>query len=197
MIARPSWRHNAGVNHPGQPPLRVAEPVHWTDEALCNRFLPDVLRWCARLGGPYVDAEDAAHETMLVVMRKAHTVTDPAKLPAWVFGVTRRSLAWQRRKSTWRRFVGGALPEAVDPGPGPADDVESREAVQAVRKLLEDLSDEFREVIVLADLEGRTDEQVADLLGLPLGTAKSRLRRARARFAQLALSRGLSGEEAP
>ncbi len=178
----------------GKTPLRVAAAPEWTDAALCDRFLPDVLRWCSRLGGPLIDPEDAAHETMIIVMRRAHTVTDPAKLPAWVFGVTRRTLAWQRRKSTWRRLVGGVIPEWADAGSGPEEVFASRQDVAAVHALLEELGAELREVIVLADLEGRTDEEVASLLSIPVGTAKSRLRRARARLAQLAVGRGLAGE---
>ncbi len=179
---------------PGKSPLRVAASSEWTDEALCDRFLPDVLRWCTRLGGPYIDPEDAAQETMIIVMRRAHTVTDPAKLPAWVFGVTRRTLAWQRRKSTWRRLVGGFMPDWADPGAGPGETFASRQDIATIHALLEELGDELREVIVLADLESRTDEEVATLLAIPVGTAKSRLRRARARLAQLVVVRGLVAE---
>lgn len=181
----------------GKPPLRVAAPSGWTDEALCDRFLPDVLRWCARLGGPFIDPEDAAQEVMITVLRRAHTVTDVDKLPAWVFGVTRRTLAWQRRKSTWRRLVGGLLPERADAAPGPGEAFASRQDVAAVHALLDELGEELREVIVLADLESRTDEEVAALLAIPVGTAKSRLRRARARLAQLAVIRGLAVEGDP
>ena len=182
---------------PGKLPLRVATAPGWTDEDLCDRFLPDVLRWCSRLGGPYIDPEDAAQEVMITVLRRAHTVTDPERLPAWVFGVTRRTLAWQRRKSLWRRFVGGALPERADLSPGPGDSFAARVDIATVRALLEALGEELREVVVLADLEGRTDEEVAALLDLPVGTAKSRLRRARARLAQLAVVRGLAMEGEP
>lgn len=197
MIGVVPSRHFQHMGPPGKPPLRVAPESVSTDEALCDRFLPDVLRWCARLGGPLVDPEDAAQEVMIIVLRRAHTVHDPAKLPAWVFGVTRRTLAWQRRKSIWRRFIGGVFRERADPTPGPSEALASRQEIAAVHAMLDELGEELREVLVLADIEGRTDEEVASLLMIPSGTAKSRLRRARARIGQLAIRRGLvvEGEE--
>ena len=168
-------------------PLRVEPGI--SPEDLCDRFLPEVLRWCARLGGHLVVPEDAAHDVMIVVLQKAHTV-EPDRLRSWVFGVTRRMLAWHRRKSFWKRFV----PEGGDPAHGgrsPEGLAGAAEATRAVHAVLDRLGPDLREVLVLCDLEDRTDRDVAELLEVPVGTAKSRLRRARAEFARLAALRGL------
>lgn len=197
MIVPPSSRDIPAVSPPRPTALHVLPAGEWTAEALCDRFLPEVLRWCSRLGGPYVDAEDAAHDAMLTVLQRAHTVRDHDRLHAWVFGVTRRTLAWHRRKSLWKRFVGGSTYEPVDAAAGPEDCAGTNADQHAVRELLEEMPSELREVLVLCDLEERPDAAVALFLGIPDGTVKSRLRRARAAFTAGALRRGLREEKSP
>lgn len=163
-------------------------------EALFAEWLPVVLRWCGRLGGPRIDAEDAAHDVMVTVFTRMHTVRDPGAFPSWVFGVTRRTLAWHRRKAWVRRWVPGLEPTGVAPGEGPEGEASSRELGQRVQEGLEQLSSELREVLILCDLEDRTDDEVAVILGIPAGTVKSRLRRARRQFATIAAASGLGPE---
>jgi len=161
-------------------------------EAIFRDWLPVVLRWCSRLGGPTVDPEDAAHDVLITVLTRMHTLRDPAAFPSWVFGITRRTLAWHRRKAWVRRWVPGLsldLPSNEEPPEGAAA---AHELQVRVRALLEHLPAELREVLILCDLEERPDEAVAELLGLPTGTVKSRLRRARQRFALIAAEGGLA-----
>ena len=65
---------------------------------------------------------------------------------------------------------------------GPHESFEAREAHRRVWNALEALSDAHREALVLCDLEERTNAEAATLLGLPVGTVKSRLRAARVAF---------------
>lgn len=161
-------------------------------EAIFRDWLPVVLRWCSRLGGPYVDPEDAAHDILITVLTRMHTIRDPAAFPSWIFGVTRRTLAWHRRKAWVRRWVPGLAVELPSQDEAPEGVVASRELQRRVQALLEQLPAELREVLVLCDLEERPDEAVAELLGIPSGTVKSRLRRARQRFALIAAEGGLA-----
>jgi RNA polymerase sigma-70 factor (ECF subfamily) len=160
-------------------------------------WLPVVVGWCARLGGPAVDAEDAAHDVMMVVARRIETVFQAEQFPSWLFGITRRTLARHRRRAFVARWVPGFVPEVADQADGPARLYAVSETSRAVQALLERLSVDDREVLVLAMLEDRPDTEVARMLDLPLGTMKSRLRRARERFLRLARANNLSpGEEA-
>lgn len=178
---------------PIRPQLSLArDPERDAREALFDRWLPEVLRWCVRMGGPKVDPEDAAHDVMITVLRKHHTLRNPDDLPAWIFGITRRTLAWHRRKAWVRRWAPGASTESESHGPSPEGLAATSELGRRVQVVLEALPDDLREVLVLCDLEERTDENVALILGIPAGTVKSRLRRARARFANAAEARGLS-----
>lgn len=168
-----------------------------TQEALFEAWLPVVLRWCSRLGGPKVDAEDAAHDVLVTALTRLHTLRNPADFPAWLFGITRRTLAWHRRRAWVQRWVPGFMPEVVDHRAGPESATASSELGVRVQEVLEELPTELREVLILCDLEERPDEAVATLLAIPLGTVKSRLRRARRRFAEAALTAGLGPDDLP
>ena len=60
---------------------------------LVDESLTYVLRWCARLGGTKVDAEDAAHDAMMIVLRRLPDLRDPEAFPAWTYGILRRTIA--------------------------------------------------------------------------------------------------------
>ncbi len=152
-------------------------------DALARVWLPHVYRWCHRMGGPGFDAEDSAHEVLILMCRKIHGLRDPAVFPSWLFGITRRVIANHRRRAWWKRWMPG---EVVADRPaetgGPEQSYEARRAHERVWKALENLSDRHREVLVLCDLEERSGSEAAALLGVPLGTVKSRLRTARQSF---------------
>ena len=166
-------------------------------DALFAEWMPTILQWCRRLGGPKVVAEQAAQEVLLVVLRKVHTVRAAEAFPTWAYAVTRRVLAQHRRRAWVRRWDPGARVETHSPVGNDMMDVETRQRARLTREAVDALPDSLREVLVLCELEGRPQQDVADLLSLPLGTLKSRLRRARSAFAAIARERGLAPEESP
>jgi len=149
------------------------------DYELLNDLIPVVLAWCKRLGGPHVVAEDAAADVMEIALRKMHTRREKDALQSWLFGVTRRVLAAHRRRGWVKRWIPGLSIERADPSPDPYDDAKRAQLARSVRAAIERLPLHHREVIVLCDLEERSDSEVAGLLGVPKNTIKSRLRRAR------------------
>lgn len=160
-------------------------------DELMDLALPQVLAWCRRLGGPRVDAEDAAHDALITALTRLDDLRDPDAFPSWLYGITRRTLAGHRRRAFVRRWVPGAPPEVADPGPSPAAEAELSETARRVQAALEALPPRQREVLVLHDLEERSDSEVAELLDVPKGTVKSRLRLARSRFRSIARQREL------
>ncbi len=159
------------------------------DAALSRRLdeaVPDVLAWCRRLGGPKVDAEDAAQDVLLTAFTRLDSLRDPSCFHAWLYGITRRVLASHRRRAWVRRWVPGAPAEALDRGPDPCTSAQFSELSCEVQSILEKLPVHQREVLVLRDVEGRSDSEVAELLGIPVGTVKSRSRLARQRFRRFA-----------
>lgn len=152
-------------------------------DRLARAWLPHVYAWCHRLGGPGVDAEDCAHETLIVMCKGLYRVQSAEVFPSWLFGVTRKVLANHRRRAWLRRWVPGASIDTARSGEsGPDDSLEAREAARVVWAALEKLSMDQREVLVLCELEERPGPEAAALIGVPLGTVKSRLRLAKVAF---------------
>jgi RNA polymerase sigma-70 factor (ECF subfamily) len=148
-------------------------------QALCAEWLPIVLGWCMRLASPGVNAEDAAHDVFEIILERLPSLRDPAAFPAWAFGVTRRVLAAHHRRAWFRKWIPGMSADTTDSGPDPAALAAVSQTAVRVREALASLSVDHREVLVLCDLEERSDSEVAELLGVPKNTVKSRLRRAR------------------
>jgi len=149
---------------------------------LIERWLPPVLDWCTRLGGPRVDPEDAAHDVFLVVLTRLDSLERPERLGAWIFSIVRKVLDRHRRRAWWRRWLPGVEVDAVS-NERPADlRLGDARMARELRVLLDRLPTEQREAIVLADVEDRPIAEVAELVGVPIGTVKSRLRLGRQRL---------------
>ncbi len=148
-------------------------------DELARRYLPTVLSWSRRLGGPRVLADDIAHDAWMIVMRKIDSVREPEAFESWLYGIVRRVVAGHRRRAWFRRWVGGEVPDRADPSSDPEADARKAALARRIAEALEHLKPHHREIIVLCDLEERPDSEVAALLGVPKGTVKSRLRRAR------------------
>jgi RNA polymerase sigma-70 factor (ECF subfamily) len=168
-------------------------------DRLLEAWAPTVLRWCARLGGPAIDPEDAAHDVFANVFARLHTLRYPERFPAWLYQTTRRVVIDHRRRAWLRRWVPGLVPDVEDDTDGPARRAERSDLAREVWEALDALPQDLREVLVLCEIEERDGVEVATLVGLPLGTVRSRLRRARARFEVEARRRGLGpdGEGTP
>lgn len=153
---------------------------------LLEASLPMALTWCVRLGGPKVDSEDAAHDALMIVWTRIGTLRNPARYGAWLYGIVRRVLAAHRRRAWVKRWAPGVEADDVARTPTPAANAQQSELARGVHAAIQKLPAKQREILVLCELEERSDVEVAEMLGVPLGTVKSRLRLARARFAQAA-----------
>ena len=160
-------------------------------EQLVRAWLPTVLGWCVRLGGPLIDPEETAQDVFMIVLDKVHKVFDPERFPSWLFGVTRRVIARNRRRVWMRRWAPGGLPELADEGCDPERSAVVSDLGRKVQEALEELPARQREVLVLCDLEERSASEVAALLGIPTGTVKSRLRLARRKLRAVGERMGL------
>jgi RNA polymerase sigma-70 factor (ECF subfamily) len=137
-----------------------------------------VCRNLRRLGVRERDLEDSAHEVFIVVHRHLHDYDRARPLPPWLFGITLRVASDYRHRPRYHREV---LDEHTVDDHAHVDPLDL-EARWIVLQALETLSDEKRAVLVMHDLEEYTMPEIADVLGIPLNTAYSRLRLARADF---------------
>lgn len=151
-------------------------------DQLIADWLPTVYAWCARLGAGRIDPEEAAHDAMMILVRRRSDIDDPKCLPAWLFATCRRVVANHRRRAWLRRWLPGATldhhaaPDRTD-GRSDAEDLAAE-----VGRALDRLSAEHREVLVLCYLEDRSIAEAGELIGIPPGTVKSRLFVAREKF---------------
>jgi RNA polymerase sigma-70 factor (ECF subfamily) len=139
---------------------------------LYTQHTPAVYGLIRRLAGPRIDlADDVLQETWLRAASTLARFRGESAFRTWLTGI---ALNCYRERT--RRSMG---PSAYDPPGPPIDSISTGLEVGAV---LDALSTEHREVLVLHDVEGYTHEEIANALGIEIGTSKSRLSRARAMF---------------
>lgn len=157
-------------------------------DALYRAHASTVARWAVRLGGSGIDAEDVVQDVFTVVARRLGEFRSEAKVSTWLFRITENTVRNRRRQMRWRRLFGlSAAPWEEGQTPAseastPYDDLVRRRALREVERLLERLPERSRKVLVLAELEEMSAEDMADLLGTKPGTIRVWLHRARAEF---------------
>jgi RNA polymerase sigma-70 factor (ECF subfamily) len=138
-------------------------------------------RWLTRNDA---DAEDVVQDACVRAMRFFSSLRDD-DARAWLFTIVRN--AWYSRVSRKANVAEGTrLNDGQDQRPDNALDPEERllqqHTVGLVRAALEQLPVDFREVIVLREIEGLSYREIAEIAGVPIGTVMSRLARARERL---------------
>jgi len=132
------------------------------------------------------DAEDVAQEALLRAYRRFERLRDRTKFRAWLVRISFR-LALDRSRSAKRREwreTQWAWPERK-PAPPTAEDLAASKQFQArLDRAVDELPEKQRLVLLLSAMEGHTLEEVSQLLGVPLGTVKSRLFFARKQLAE-------------
>ena len=131
---------------------------------------------------------------LLRLHRQAATLRDASRVQSWVYGIARRAIADHYRSRRGGLGVVGPLGEEAEAVAAPdgaaggsprgfasfaGDHSVHEEVLGWLRPMAEALPETYRRALVLADFEGRTQQEVADELGLSLSGAKSRVQRAR------------------
>ncbi|HSQ58292.1 MAG TPA: sigma-70 family RNA polymerase sigma factor, partial [Gemmata sp.] len=147
-------------------------------ETLVRRHGKMVLGVARRVLGTSADADDAFQATFLIFIQKARSLARPEQVAGWLHAVAFRVAQKARAKRARRRERESEIVDTVDPAnPDPAADTQNiRRTIDAE---LDRLPEKYRLPIVLCELEGRTLEEAAELLGWPKGTVAGRLSRGR------------------
>ena len=133
---------------------------------------------------PANEVDDLGQETFLRGFRRVHTLRDPAKFSSWLLGIASHvCVDWHRARR--RHLSLDAQPVDLDadapvdaaPPPRPDEAAESKEAAQLLLEALDRLPESYRVTLVLKHMDGLSCQEIADRLGVALGTVTSRLTR--------------------
>jgi RNA polymerase sigma-70 factor, ECF subfamily len=173
-------------------PRLMAEPMSMADllrrvaergdveafRSLFQAYAPRVKSYMMRQGADAGTAEDLAQETLLAVWRKASLYSgDKGSAATWIFTIARNlRIDRLRRETPWQELpVGYEETEAAcDPLPDAA--AAAGEVRSRIENALAALPGEQHEVVTLAFIEGLSHSEIAERLGIPMGTVKSRMR---------------------
>jgi len=144
---------------------------------LFRHFAPRLKSYFTKRGGDPAMAEEITQEAMVAVWKNAGQF-DPAKASAatWIFTIA-RNLSVDRFRQARRPAFDPNDPAFVPEDEEPPDRVlERAEAEEKVREVMASLSDNEKSVLMLSFYENQSHSEIAEQLGLPVGTVKSRIR---------------------
>ena len=156
-----------------------AATLEW--DGIVAEHSAQVYRLAYRLTGNRHDAEDLTQDVFIRVFRSLDTY-EPGNFPGWLHRITTNLfLDRVRRKSRLRMdsFGEGAEERLLSAELLPESAVHDANFDPDIETALASLSDEFRVAVVLCDVEGLSYEEISDVLGIKLGTVRSRIHRGR------------------
>lgn len=178
MIAVARTRDVSSVHaRPAETPDRVA--------AMFDAHYDAIWRTLRRLGVADAHVDDVAQQVFIVAARKVDGIV-PGHEGRYLYGVAVRIASEHRRRHPSRKEIAdeSALASLTDDAPGPEQALMAHEARAALDATLDGMPDELREILVLVEIEGFSVPEVAGIFDIPVGTASSRLRRARESFTE-------------
>jgi RNA polymerase sigma-70 factor (ECF subfamily) len=138
-----------------------------------------------RLGVRSADLEDALQEVLVVVHRRLGSYDRQSRITTWLFGICLRVAAAQRRRASTRREELGSDARArrePSDAPSPEDIALENDARRRLDAVLDAMDPEKRAIFVMFEIESIACSDIADMLGVPIGTVHSRLYAARKDF---------------
>src|SRR6266508_6084216 len=170
------------------PDTRSGSDMGVSSADLVAGYRPRIYRYILSMVHDPVEADDLTQEAFLQAHRKLGSLRDPDALTSWLYRIAThvcydRFRKWSRQPILEPLDANGST--AASPAGGGTDAarldrlIERSEMSACVSGFLEELSDEYRQVILLHDLEGLTNPEIAEMLGASVDAVKIRLHRAR------------------
>jgi RNA polymerase sigma-70 factor (ECF subfamily) len=133
-----------------------------------------------RLGVREADVEDMLQEVFVVVHQRLHTFNASSLMRTWLYGICVRVAAGYRRRAYMRRErTGDDFNEPIDEGANPEDALARGQARERLYAILDTMDIERRALFVMYEIDEVSCEEIAQVLGIPIGTVYSRLHAAR------------------
>jgi RNA polymerase sigma-70 factor, ECF subfamily len=151
-------------------------------EALLGRHYERVHTICRRIANNDADADDACQEALLAIVRGLSRFDGRSSFKTWSYRVASNACLDELRRKNRRPRPRAELPDDPEPGTG-------FDATLVDRLTIDDalprLSEEFRVPVVLRDVAGLDYAEIAEVLGIPPGTVRSRIARGRRQLCDL------------
>ena len=152
---------------------------------LVTRYQNRLFNTLVTVLGSTEDAHDVAQDAFVSAFQKLHTFRGHSAFYSWLFRIALNSAVSRKRKSRVAvsidvaREKSGVEPTDRHPAARPEHALETIETQSAVRAALAELAEEFRTALVLKEMEEMSYEEIAQIVGCPIGTVRSRIHRAR------------------
>jgi RNA polymerase sigma-70 factor (ECF subfamily) len=177
----------------------VKDDAHLIDEALAGstaafgllveRYQDRLFNTLVHVTGNAEDAADIAQEAFVQAFLKLNTFHRSAAFYTWLYRIAFNMAVSQRRRrrptSSLEHGRDLGCEDPVAPSTDPAASLEQQELAAQVQAAMNNLSEEFRSVLVLREIDGHDYDSIASMLDLPVGTVRSRLHRARLQLKEL------------
>lgn len=158
-------------------------------EILISNYEKKVFNIVYGLIGNEEDAKDIAQETFIKAYRKIKSFKEESSFSTWIYRITVNTskdfLKKDKDTLSIHELENEIGSRAID---NPQEQYERFEEGQQIRELLENLKEDYRNVIVLRDIQGFSYEEIAKILDINLGTVKSRISRGRGQLKALLIS---------
>lgn len=158
----------------------VAQTLAGRSEAfgtLVERYDRAVYHLAYRTLHDQEEARDVAQEAFFKAYRSLRTFKPTAKFSTWLFAIAYHACC--DRLSRRKRYSNDELPERADTAAGPENEAIANDEAQRLRNAIAALPEKYRTVITLYHLQGKQYEEIAQVLGVPMGTVKTHLFRAK------------------
>jgi RNA polymerase sigma-70 factor, ECF subfamily len=168
----------------GARPSEASEAIEVDVIALYDRYFDFAWRSLKRLGVHPNDLEDATQDVFIVVHQRIDEFEYRATVRSWIFAIAMRvAMAYRRRAQRHRLRIAEDETALVCSRGTPEEMQTALQTAEQVQLVLDGMGDDKRAVFVLAELEQISGQEIAAALGIPRNTVYSRLRLARAEFA--------------
>jgi len=158
---------------------------------LVQRYRIPLYNFVFRFVGDRETAEDVVQETFLRCLRHSHQFPAIEQVSTWLYTIAGNLAKTElRRRKRWHWIPIGpseeeersAFYEPVDGGQLPGEQTDTHQVRDTVVEAIHQLPNEFREAVLLRDLNGLSYEEIAKVINCPVGTVKSRVNRGRLRL---------------
>lgn len=157
-------------------------------------FQPKVFRYVKRMIGPD-EADDLTQEVFIKVNKALNTFKGKSKLSTWIYRIATNTVVDRLRSPSFQYSAKNRLSDNSDVSdssanpawpskmtPSPDKQLIRKEMNSCIRNFVERLPDNYRAILVLSEMEGLKNNEIAEILGITLHTVKIRLHRARTKL---------------